>query len=473
MTVTGAVDRRRTVNKRGGGAAGGLAASLGYLVKEHTRAVAFAAASAVLVAGGGFVWADRDSGGGGAASIANLPAVPSAAYTAAAGATGLGSGLRAVVCSDPNASRTWSLWDLTGASERQVAQYPSGTSGSYAPETGGRVAPANPCYRYTDFERGAGIVGDNVSWVAGLFQVSPNQKRAAAAWYPSYGASDSTAFAGYIGNGTDLSSLPSGQSVPAGFTSVSGSTAQADSNVAFDPATGDLWWQNAKSGDAFSSTIPPSTPVDHGSGFAYAFTGSGQPMPVPFYDSPDGSRRLLFLYLDPTKTTSGKHLDLIVGPTKSLSSSCVEKAFSAYGTNLPTGICGSTTVETTADQCDQPVGWVNGTTLACITGAGWGTGDIEYSQGLGLLTISASGQLGAAKPIGLSDSYIADALVTPDGKQILCVVLTDIAGQEEQLELLPAADGGGGPAGGTVLAQPVQTNDHILGFLLPDGEPVI
>lgn len=53
------------------------------------------------------------------------------------------------------------------------------------------------------------------------------------------------------------------------------------------------------------------------------------------------------------------------------------------------------------------------------------------------------------------------------------MLLTDVAGEEEQLELLPAADAGGGPVGGTVLTEPAQANEQIRGFLLPDGEPVI
>jgi hypothetical protein len=185
-----------------------------------------------------------------------------------------------------------------------------------------------------------------------------------------------------------------------------------DRQVLFNPATGDLWWQR---GDRMlSSPIPPETPRDEGEGHLYAFTSDGEPMPAPFYDSPSGARRTIVTSGD------GYSQDFLVGPSATMTPTCLQGAEIEASRRVPRRACGGTGrfgddlwgdgAEIAAECSDAFAGWIDDATVACNS----------FNRGWDAIEIDERGRVvGTTDLTPDTEQSLRDGLVAPDGETLV------------------------------------------------------
>jgi len=298
-------------------------------------------------------------------------------------------------------------WALIDSTTGQVVSLPGkGESLTDRPDTSGG------CDRYPF----TGLISPPT---AALYALSPNFENWAEWQDPNAGSAEipTGGYAGYepaVSSAGNVWTNASGAS-PSDFSQ----QVPGDSQVTFDPATGNLWWE--RSGHMMSNTVPPGAPVDRGPGSIYGFTPAGSPMPVPYFDSPSGNVRVILggaLYDYSGDKVHGETISW--GPASSLTSACLEQSgVDASGDNWNSSLCGSTGSATDddplgevclGDQQPDLAGLVNDTTVVCFDG--------ETESQLYTVVLSASG----SQPVSLipaTSQQITDALVTPDGKSVL------------------------------------------------------
>jgi hypothetical protein len=367
------------------------------------------------------------------------PRTPTSQTTATSSASAAGH-LRAVVCVP--GEQYWTTVDVT---TRTVSQAPFG----------GQAAWLSGCDRYD-----VGTAAANNPPVAGLFVLSPNQQDVSE-WMEANSGQD----AGYQpADSTELQD-------PSAFVDASGNSpngfAQSsvtDSQVIFNPATGRLWWQDQGNQDMYSNSVPPGKPVNQGRGYLYMFTPSGKPMPLPYYDSPDGTMRAVL-----SQDGYGQ-LQIYVGATSSLTAMCLQNAVaaeSANGGQLATGFCGASEVSDasgntgSSSACGTFIGWANSATVACVS---------ADNNAIDTFAISHSGRLGQPTDlIPATSQTVEDALVTPDGSQVLFF----LKGNQGINLYLVATNGRAAANTPTPLATWSLASDQfegILGWILPNGQ---
>lgn len=459
--VVGGDDNRRITHKKGSGGLVATATWLGSRATSHPRVAASVLAVVSLAAAGG-IWA---AGGSATRSNGSPRILPTPPSSAPAAPLGPGTpGLRVVTCAWDEGD-VWTQWSLTG---QKITAFPVGVPSDIIPSPGG-TGDDSLCVRF------GMILGSRIMRTTGIFGLSPDQKHVAV-WANLDGdnqlnnAQDAAGqFAGYVPAGLNFSSgfTPSYSL----FTDASGprpqgTEARLDQLVSFNPKTGELWWQDQRSGHMYSNTVPPTHPVDRGVGLPYAFTQDGQPMPLPFYDSPDGSRRAVLVY------RTGRGASVALGASTSMTSACLQNAVAHGGTsNLPAGFCGSAYADTASLRCRTVAGWTDDNTLACITEPGAGYIDSSTPTAISLLSIDSSARVTASVQLVASSAEASpeDALVTPDGKEIFYT----LGGPDtSSINLIPARATAGAKA--TVLDAQAGNSGaaSIIGFLRPDGEPV-
>ncbi|MGH3631673.1 MAG: hypothetical protein ACRDRL_30080 [Sciscionella sp.] len=310
------------------------------------------------------------------------------------------------------------------------------------------------CNRYP-----AGTIANNNPPTAMLYTLSPDGRNRALWSNPSGqinvngGPSPGGQQAGYVPvNAAQVSTadfVDASGNNPTGFSN----TTVQDSQVLFNPATGQLWWQ--RNGHILSNTVPPSDmPVDHGPGYLYTFTPDGQPMPVPYFDSPSGKERAIITAGDGYTRTFN------YGPISALTPRCLEAAgIQADGTGAGQTVCGAQ-VSTDAASCGFS-GWVNDTTIVCDQE----TNDADTA--IEARSLTASGSLGPPTDLTpATNQTINDALVTPDGRTVLFFA-TGAAGTS--LYAVPT-DGSHATTDPTPLAHWNNAGQAaIVGWILPNG----
>lgn len=185
-----------------------------------------------------------------------------------------------------------------------------------------------------------------------------------------------------------------------------------DRQVLFNPATGDLWWQRGER--MLSSSIPPGAPSDEGAGHLYAFTADGEPMPAPFYDSPSGAQRMIVTSGD------GYSQDFLVGPTATMTPTCLQAAEVEASRRVPRRACGGTGrfgddlwgdgAEVAAECSDAFAGWIDDATVACNS----------FNRGWDAIKIDERGRIdGTTDLTPDTEQSLRDGLVTPDGETLV------------------------------------------------------
>ena len=372
-------------------------------------------------------------------SATQSPSAPTSQTTTADSAATAGH-LRAVVCIPGEQS-----WTTVDATARTVSTVPFG----------GQAAWLTGCDRYD-----VGTAAANNPPVAGLFVLSPNQ-RDVAEWMGANSGQD----AGYQpADGDELQD-------PSSFVDASGNnpngfaqSSVTDSQVIFDPATGRLWWQDQGNSDMYSNSVPPGNPVNEGPGYLYMFTPSGQPMPLPYYDSPDGTMRAVL-----SQDEYGQ-LQIYVGATSTMTAKCLQNAVAAESANsggLATDFCGASEVSDasgntgSSSACGTFIGWISSATVACVS---------PDNDAVDAFPLSPSGKLGQPSDlIPATSQTVEDALVTPDGSQVLFF----LKGNQSVDLYLVATNGTAAAATPTPLASwPLASNqfEGILGWILPNGQ---
>ena len=260
--------------------------------------------------------------------------------------------------------------------------------------------------------------------------------------------------------GVSAGYVPPNQSDAVGFVDASG-VISASSNAStpiFNPVSGQLWW--AQDGALYSSTVPPTTPVNHGPGLLFSFTVGGQAMPTSTFTSPDGS-------LVAVATLHG----FTYGASDAMTSTCVQSYLSAAGTatsTLPSGaFCGGTDVTTGAGTgaCDQMIGWITDSSVACLAG----NAASGYPNEIAVYSLTAATLTQATVIATPSDTSIYHAQASPDGKYVLYTA-TNTPVTTLNLVATDGSDAHGTtPLGSWTSAL---TSGAILGWVRPDGQLV-
>lgn len=319
------------------------------------------------------------------------------------------------------------------------------------------TTPLNPtgdCDRYP-----AGTIAANNPPTASLYALSPDGRYRALWSNPSGqinvngGPSPGGQQAGYL---PVASQDPTNDFVDASGNNPNGfsNTTVQDSQVLFNPATGQLWWQ--RGGHLLSTTVPPgATPVDHGPGYLYTFTPAGQPMPVPYYDSPSGRMRAI------VTAGTGDTSTVNVGPVTALTPICLQQAgIQADGTNAGQTFCGAP-ASADAAGCGFS-GWVNDTTVVCDKDT-----NNSGATAIAARSLSPSGSLGPPTALTpATNQTIDDALVTPDGRTVLFFATGN---GDTSLYAVPT-DGSHASTDPTPLGHWTNTGQAaIVGWVLPSG----
>jgi hypothetical protein len=287
---------------------------------------------------------------------------------------------------------------LPGSQGWQTVDVTSGVAGRML------TTPGGDCMRYPTFGTG------NNPAIGALYELSPDFTHLAR-WENPTGQANLTGGPSPGGQHAGYQSAAGGAEDNS-FVDVSGASttdfsqaAVQDSQVLFNPATGDVWWQ--RDAHLWSNGVLPATPVDRGAGYLYTFTPSGEPIPVPYYDSPSGNVRAVLT------EGNGYYGTLNYGPASALSASCLQQAgIKADGAGWDEHVCASQSAA--AAECNSNeenthvAGWVNDTSIVC------------YSPStLRVLTLEGSTVTKRIDLIPTTTQQLADALVTPDGENVL------------------------------------------------------
>ena len=313
-----------------------------------------------------------------------------------------------------------------------------------SPQTPGKLTPAGDCGRFD-----IGTVAANNPPTAEIYKLSPNLRY----WAEWQALADGNQDAGYIPT-SELDNSSAWVETSGNKGGTFSDNTVTDSQVIFNPATGDLWWE--RNGDMFSAAAPGGKPVDHGRGYLYSFTPSGDPVPFPYFDSPSGTRRLVF---DPSGQGEAPNA---IGPVSALTPTCLQQAGVEASTRQLVRDCPGAA---SANQVPGGLaGFINDTTIVGWTSAGPGGSVFEA------FTITPSGPLRVTHTRQLTpptQQNIVDGLVTPDGKKLLF-----FAGDQSGLHLYSVPTDDNSQADPTLIAQWPAAGDYqaaLVGWRLANG----
>ena len=209
-----------------------------------------------------------------------------------------------------------------------------------------------------------------------------------------------------------------------------------DSNVLFNPKTGDLWWE--RNGDLLSNALAGAKILNHGLGTLLSFTPQGAPMPFTYYDSPSGNIRLI-------EITGGYSGSLAYGPTSRLTSACLQARQQEFSNGNYT-ICGASSANTLASACNSNMN--NGNTAGLISDTAvvcYGDSRLEIIP----LKFGGSSQNPNGKSlIPATTQTITSAIVSPNGVTVFFLAASDTSG----LTLYSVASSGSGTIAPTKVA---------------------
>lgn len=279
-----------------------------------------------------------------------------------------------------------------------------------------------------------------------LYAISPNL-RFVATWQNPSGQVNLTG--GPSIGGQHAGYFPVGDASSNSFVDESGASSKdfsqtevQDAQTLFNPVTGDEWWE--RNGHLFSNTVPPGTPVDHGPGLLYTFTPNGQPMPLPYFDSPSGKTRVI------VGNGDGYNGALAYGPASSLTPQCLQHAgVDPYGDPWPASLCGSTYSQADAAACWSETdntsfaGLADDTKAVCYAIGGTQIAAVPLEPSSADQNPPAGIQL-----IPNTTQEIVAALVTPDGSTVYFLAASGTSGL--RLYKVPT-DGSGATVGPTLV----------------------
>jgi hypothetical protein len=254
------------------------------------------------------------------------------------------------------------------------------------------------------------------------YTVSPDLTKIAEA-LPSDNAAVSGWVAGYIPITPQGASVTNFVDVTGSHTpSFSGQTQATSTNTVFSPVTGEIWWNEGP--DHMYSATPEAgdTPTDEGPGYVASFTESGQPVPLPIEQSPDGT--LLAVSFDDDYAPGASSPDVghvIVGKATQLTSACLEAAYNRVAEQPdPVALLEAAVVQacpgvaaadfTPPGDCDQFGGFIDDSHLLCDTSS------VPFTISGAVVNLGAHTSL-----LPTSNLELTSPTLSPDGKSLVVI----------------------------------------------------